>query len=224
MKSSRIFIVIGCVLFLSLSRTAAAAEYSGGARLGIGVSSIFGDSVQNLSPRFGFNIGLYATEWLSAKWGLQQELVIGARGSRWTSDPTLTLSTSMAYSNYATNFTYLEIPLLVKWRISDNEAVRPALYLGPTFAFPLVAEADYQGSLTDLMQKTNRFDFDVTAGASLDIRRDNFFIPIDIRYTLGLTNYAKGNADIDYYAHLRHGVFSISVGLGHLVDFKKKKD
>jgi hypothetical protein len=202
----------------------AATEYSGGARLGLNVSSIFGDSVQDLAPRVGFNFELYATEWLTDRWGFQQELVIDMRGARWTSDPTINPTTNNAYISYATNFTYLAIPLLAKWRITNNDAVRPSLFLGPTFAFPLIAEAYYLGNSTDMPAKTNWLDFDVTAGVSLDVRRDNFFVPIDIRYTLGLTNFAKGNPDLGYNADVKHGVFSISIGLGHIVNFKKNKE
>jgi hypothetical protein len=221
MKSSCGIIAVFLTTLLLLMRPAPAAEYSGGGRIGLNVSSIFGDSVQNLTSRVGFNFELYATEWLNPRLGLQQELVIDMRGGHWTSDPTESMTTVMAYNNYATNFTYLAIPLLVKWRFMNNDAVRPSLYLGPTLAFPLITEAEYNGNTRDMGPNTNKFDFDVTAGLSLDIRKGNVFIPVDIRYTYGLTNFAKTG---EYNAHVKHGVFSISAGLGHIVEFKKNKE
>jgi hypothetical protein len=202
-----------------LMSTASATEYSGGGRIGLNVSSIFGDSVQNLTSRVGLNVGLYAGEWFTPRLGLQEELLIDLRGGRWASDPTI--SNATAFDNYATNFTYLAIPILAKWRFSDNDALRPSVYLGPTFAFPLIAEAEYMGNTIDMMAFTNKFDFDVTVGLSLDIRRGNALIPIDIRYSYGLTNYVKSSV---YNAHLRHGVFSISIGLGTIVDLVKNKE
>jgi len=217
MKPALIRIALVGMALLSMNGPCGSAELSAGGRIGLNVSAIFGDTVQGLTPRFGFNVGLYTTQWLNEKLGLQEELVIDMRGERWTSDP----SALMSYSNYATNFTYLDIPLLVKWRFVNNDALRPSLYLGPTFAFPLIAQAEYMGNTKDMLEQTNRFDFDVTAGFSLDIRRGNAFIPIDVRYILGLTNFAKAS---DYNAHVTHGVFSISVGLGSLLDFQKHKE
>jgi hypothetical protein len=124
----------------------------------------------------------------------------------------------LAYNNYATNFTYLDVPILVKWRLSKNDDVRKALFIGPDLAFPLVAEAEYKGNTADMKMNTQPVDFGITAGFSVDIRRGAYFIPIDVRYMLSLTNFAKSS---DYDAHVMHGVFSISVGVGHILNFKK---
>jgi hypothetical protein len=217
MKSFYVKVALCGMAVLLMVREPLAAEISAGGRLGINVSSIFGDTVKSRVPRVGLNLGAYATQWFSERLGLQEELVIGTRGERWKSDPMGLL----AYNNYATNFTYLDVPILVKWRLSKNDNVRKALFIGPDLAFPLVAEAEYKGNTADMKMNTQPVDFGMTAGFSVDIRRGDYFIPIDVRYMLSLTNFAKSS---DYDAHVMHGVFSISVGVGHLVNFKKTEE
>jgi hypothetical protein len=216
MKSFFMKSALCCTVLLSLVWPGSALELSAGGRVGLNVSSLFGDSVKAMNPRVGFNLGLFAEEWLSERIGLQQDLILGTRGARWKSGQV----DYLAYDNFATVFTFLDIPLLVKWCFKKNDAARPALYFGPDFAFPLTAESVFEGTAKDMKKETQAFDFGLTVGASLDVRQGDAFIPIDIRYTLGLTNYAKSG---EYNAHVTHGVFSISAGLGHLINLKKDK-
>ncbi len=217
-SSKAIGIFLTVIFFSAGSFAEIVPEYSAGARLGINISSIYGDTVQTTMARVGLNIGMYFTAWLTDKIALQQEAVIGTRGERWK-DPNNV--DPFVYTRYATVSTYLDLPLLVKWRFYQSDALRPAVYIGPTCAIALVAESEYGTTSQDMMEKTNRFDFGITAGFSMDIRQGNYFIPVDIRYNLGLTNYVKPD---DYGTTARHGVLSVSVGLGHLLEFGKKKE
>jgi hypothetical protein len=217
MKPGHAKTVLFGLAVLCLAGSGSAAEISAGGRVGLNVSAIFGDTVQGLTPRVGFNLGLYSTQWLNEKLGFQEELMINTKGERWKSGEI----DYTAYNHYATSLTYLDIPLLVKWRFMANDALRPSLYAGPDLAFPLIADAAYNGNTVDMMQVTNGLDFGFTAGLSFDIRQGTMFIPLDIRYTLGLTDYAKTG---ELNLHQRNGVFSISAGLGFLLDFMKKKE
>lgn len=211
--------VFSAIIISSLRIDAAIVpEYSGGARLGINISSVYGDTVQTMMARVGLNIGLYFTAWLNDKIALQQEAVIGTRGERWK-DPNNV--DPFVYSRYATVSTYLDLPLLVKWRFYQSDALRPSVYFGPDCAIALVAESEFGTTSQDMMDKTNKFDFGLTAGFSMDIRQGDYFIPVDIRYNLGLLNYVKPD---EFNTTAKHSVISVSVGLGHLLEFGKKKE
>ncbi len=194
-----------------------AIELSMGARIGMNASGIIGDTSSIMVPRLGLCGAVFASEWINQRFGLQEELGFGSRGETWKAD---TVDWTI-YDNFATSFNYLDIPLLAKWRFIQNDLMRPVLYGGIDIGFPLVAEAEYLGNTVDMRSKTQPVDLGLTAGLSLDIKRGNEIIPIDIRYTWGATNFEN---NINYQVQLRHSVFSISAGFGWILDFAKKSE
>jgi hypothetical protein len=206
----------GCCVFLSvlfLCTAAGAAEYAAGGRVGLNLSAIFGDSIPGRTMGFGLNASVFFSAWLTERFGVQPELFLSTKGERWSVDD---------YGNwdhYATKLTYLEVPVLAKLKIVKSETLVPVFFLGPDLGLLLGASSEIKGSTLDQKPVTKSVDFGVTAGTSLEIRRNNSIIPIDIRYTLGLINYSK-----DAAYKVKNGVFSVSAGLGFLLNVKKEKE
>ncbi len=208
-----------CAVFclaVFLAQPASGTEFSGGARIGLNLSSIIGDTVTIMVPRFGLNGEIFACEWINESFGLQEELGIGSRGEAWKSSDSIDWG---VYDRFAGNFTYLDVPILAKWRFLQRENVRPVLYGGFTIGFPLVAEFEYLGNTSDLLQRTQPVDFGLTAGVSMEIKQGNAIIPIDFRYTWGATSFLKNP---DYPVQLHHSVFSLSAGFGWIFNMAKK--
>jgi hypothetical protein len=74
------------------------------------------------------------------------------------------------------------------------------------------------------MSRTQPVDVGLTAGFSLDWRRGNAVVPIDIRYSIGFIDFLKRDPSDPYDRTLLHSVFSISAGLGWIFDFTKQKE
>jgi hypothetical protein len=221
MKRNKGGLFAGILLVLVFLQSAPALEFSAGARLGLNVSGILGDTVKLNMPRFGLCVGAFASEWINESFGLQEELVIGFRGESLKNADSL----NPLWDRYPTHFTYLEVPILAKWKFLKRDKFRPVLYGGPNIAFPLISESVYVGGNTyDKMPQTQPVDVGLTVGLSLDMLRGNAVIPIDVRYTLGFIDFLKRDPQNPYDLRLTHSVFSISAGLGWIFDFTKKKE
>jgi hypothetical protein len=193
-------------------------ELSVGARIGLNLSSIIGDTETIMGPRIGINAEAFASEWFNENFGLQEEIGLGSRGESWKNSETVDFN---VLDKFASSLTYLEIPILAKWRFVQLENLRPVLYGGITLGFPIIAESEYFGNSTDMEQHTQPIDLGLTAGVSLDIKRGNAIIPIDLRYTWGATNYLNNP---NYPLVFHHSVLSLSVGFGWILDFAKKSE
>jgi Outer membrane protein beta-barrel domain len=219
MKKSLVAKASAAILFAALLvQPVQSAEISAGARLGLNVAGIIGDTATIMLPRVGFNLEAFSTQWFNQSFGLQEELGFGTRGFSWKDTSVVATNLSHQFPN---SFTYLEIPILAKWRFVQRENLRPTLYGGVTVGFPVYAQSVLTGSTQDLIQIIHPADLGLTAGLSLDIKRENLLIPIDIRYTWGATNFLN---NADYPVELHHSVFSISAGLGWILSMGKKKE
>ncbi|HUI91715.1 MAG TPA: porin family protein [Chitinivibrionales bacterium] len=213
----------GILLALAVAQASQAMEFSAGARLGLNVSGIIGDTSKLMMPRFGLCFGGFASEWINESFGLQEELMFDFKGESWKNQDSIDLS---IFNKYPTHFTYLDVPILAKWRFINKDKIRPVLYGGPYIGFPLISESvSYGGNTYDKMSSTQPVDVGLTAGLSLDCRMGaNGVIPIDIRYSIGLIDFYKRDAPNLYDRTLLQSVFSISAGLGWIFDFTKKKE
>jgi hypothetical protein len=212
---------IAAALLLTV-QASPAFELSAGGRLGMNVSGIIGDTVKMMTVRAGINASVFASEWLTETFGLQQEVGIGLKGGSWKNSVS---AGNQNTAGYPVRFTYLDIPILAKWKFLKNDMVRPVLFGGAAISFPLVAEAVYMGGNTsDQMSKTRPYDAGLAGGLSVEIKRRNAVIPIDIRYTFGLTDFLKHDAPDAYGVKLHHSAVSISAGVGWIFDFSKKNE
>jgi hypothetical protein len=212
----------GILLVLAFFQSAPALELSAGARLGMNVSGILGDTTKIMMPRFGFCFTAFASEWLNESFGLQEDLVVGFKGESLKNPDVID---DALWIRYPIHFVYLEVPILAKWKFLKRERFRPVLYGGPNIAFPVISDAvSYGGNTTDLMSKTQPVDVGLTAGFALEVKQGNAVIPVDIRYTIGFIDFLKRDEMDPYSIRLTHSVLSISIGLGWIFDLEKKKE
>lgn len=88
---------------------------------------------------------------------------------------------------------YLEIPILIKYKLSTSE-VKPPLFVGPTLGILLIGKmkSEATGSATeetDIKSKTRDTDWGIVLGASANVA----IVRVNARYTLGESTLEYGD-------------------------------
>jgi len=168
-----------------------------GAKVGLNLANITGDfDGDDLDAKTGFNLGVFAEISLSDKLIFQPELLFSTQGAK---------SEETNY-NYSLKLNYLNIPLMIKYAVTDKFA----LELGPQVGFLLSAneEETFNGETAsdeeDVKDYFKSIDFGLNFGASFDVSEK---IIIGARYNLGLSNIS----DIEDI-NVKNSLFSLSVG------------
>ncbi|SDX41576.1 porin family protein [Aequorivita viscosa] len=168
--------------------TTQAQEVRLGAKAGINVASLGGDTAGNLSlgARTSFHIGVLAEIPLAGKFAIQPELLYSSEGSDFSSFG----------SSYDLKLDYIRIPVLAKYYIIEGLSAE----LGPNFGVLVSAKADD----VDVKDGTNSFDVGLGVGASYRLNMGVFF---SLRYNKGFMNVN----DSDTFKQ-QSNVFQISAG------------
>jgi hypothetical protein len=92
---------------------------------------------------------------------------------------------------------YLEVPVLMKYKILPEGDYTPSLFAGPYVAFQMSAkgsatvEVDGVSQTEEMdMEEVKSIDLGITFGGSLGIKVGSGRIILDIRYSFGLTKIA----------------------------------
>ncbi len=167
------------------------------------------------SSRSGYQLGTFATFNLGSFLAIQPELLYTEKGIKVegrlaeTPDNTpgnVTLRYDLAEE---IKLTYLEIPVLVKFRIPIHGSVEPSLFAGPAFAFGAAGREDTELRLrvsnetlafdetftinTDI-NNLRGLDIGLVVGGDIKIRSGSTSFILDARYTVGIRAAYK---DID---------------------------
>ncbi len=111
---------------------------------------------------------------------------------------------------YTFKFNYLEIPILLKYKIPTSRKLKPNLFVGPCMAFKLSARLtgsykyednyaytgdsgynSYAAEVDEELDDIKTTDFGLVMGAGLDIEMGSSSLVIEARYNLGLTGLSK---------------------------------
>lgn len=185
-------------MMFSVSATAATLNLGvkGGMSLGTltgkGVEDMDSGSTVGMKPAFN-GYGFFSAD-LSSNLGLQAELGYVSKGKVWKDPDNDKNSISM-------NFSYLEIPLLVKGMFPMG-AVKPMIYAGPTFGLMLSStigeksdSPSFDTTITIEDSLRNGFEMGIALGGGTSYEVGPGAIILDIRYTIGLTSLLKLTQD-----------------------------
>jgi hypothetical protein len=128
---------------------------------------------------------------------------------------------------------YLEIPLLIKYKIPYKGPTVPEIFIGPYYGIKVSSEVinifddwdEYMIDLqTDLEDSIKKWDFGLVLGAGLSLEVCFGKLYLDARYSLGLVNILEDSADLNHKLKLvegfqnndsiRNKAFTIMVGWG----------
>lgn len=117
---------------------------------------------------------------------------------------------------------YIEIPLLVKFKIPNKSFIKPLFFFGPYAAYCLNAKAEQtafrETEEIDLEKYIKKWDFGLVFGAGLEFNLKGMNFLVDARYSFGFTNIAR-NYDEIYYEFtesdfIKNSAFVILIGAG----------
>lgn len=185
-------LLITAVVILSFT-TAQSQELRLGAKLGLNVASLGGDSygVGSLGSRTSFHIGGLAEIPLMGKFSLQPEILYSSEGSNW----------AFMSSDSDIKLDYIRVPVLAKFHIIEGLSAEA----GPVFGVLVKAEESESGD--DIKDNFKSFDAQFGIGASYRLNMGVFF---SIRYNKGLLNVNEED-EINSYKN-QSNVFQVSAG------------
>lgn len=99
----------------------------------------------------------------------------------------------------STHMGYLDVPVLMKMGFLHGSAAQPSLFLGPSLAVNLSANAKLEGEGTsidmDVKDQVADFELDLVVGGGVDFRVGERTVGLDLRYSKGLSNAAADGAN-----------------------------
>ncbi|WP_417861475.1 porin family protein [Winogradskyella sediminis] len=182
------------VALLSFS-AAQSQEFRLGAKLGLNVASLGGDSygIGSLGARTSFHIGGLAEIPLMGKLALQPELLYSSEGSDW----------SFGSGGNNIKLDYIRVPVLGKYYIIEGLSAEA----GPVFGVLVSANTDD----FDVKDEYKTFDAALGIGASYRLDMGVFF---SLRYNKGLLNVNEDYKEdgVTYSYKNQSNVFQVSAG------------
>ncbi|MEM9328481.1 MAG: porin family protein [Bacteroidota bacterium] len=188
MKKNSLSILL--ILTLTLwSYTASSQDVSLGAKAGLNISTIGGDS-DGVSAKAGIHLGAFAQVG-EDRFKFQPELIYSQQGAAIDGD-----------GNAKVRYNYLNIPLIAKFYPVAGEGFN--VQAGPQLGFMLVGELSNDDVDIDIKDDLNTVDFALGFGVGYDVQK---FV-IDARYNLGLSSTAEDDSFGDFPMR----TFQFSVG------------
>jgi len=201
-----VFILTAIVALLFSGSAFAQLGINPGVKGGITISSFsfsedaFDDIVSN---RTGFLGGAFLEIDPLGPLGFQIEALYIQKGSQIDSLENLTPETEF-------NFTYVDVPVLVKLQLSTPAPATPSIYAGPVFGFNLNAESEANGETSD-EEDVKGTDVGLAFGIDLALGAAGTKFIIDLRYMRGLTNILDGDGDSD--VEVKNNTFAAMLGV-----------
>lgn len=206
----QIFTILTIVLSLSTVATAQISDddFDWGVRLGLNYSSLGGADGGDYSVKTGGVIGLFTKHQLNNSFYLQPEINYTSKG----------VTDRVEIENYNYNFTlaftYIEVPVLVKFDFGHDvrDSFKPELFVGPFAAIKLNSELtldEDQNGHAIKIEDVKPFDYGFTFGGGLSTLIDNVDVFFELRYTYSIPSYDKSSENLD----VNHRVLTISVGM-----------
>ncbi|SHF79108.1 Outer membrane protein beta-barrel domain-containing protein [Fodinibius roseus] len=203
------------IFFLLLfSVTALAATAQGpmdritfGAHAGWSVSNISGN---HFEAKSGFTGGVSATLRMGGNFYIQPEVNFQQQGAKYVKE---FIIGDVVYRDAQLNMSYLQVPLLLKYRIAPANL---SIYAGPQVGFKLSAKEYIDGGSYNYESNNVRnTDFSGTYGLEYFFWRpdENVAFVLNARHFIGFTNFANYSyANMPDNSYQNHG-FVFSLGL-----------
>ncbi|MDO6597527.1 porin family protein [Oceanihabitans sp. 2_MG-2023] len=178
---------IAAIAVFGLSFGLQAQEVSFGAKAGVNLASIDGDS-NNTDMKVGFHVGGVAEIMFNDKLGVQPEILYSSQGGK----------EDIGDDNFKYNFDYINVPVMVKYFVIEGLSVET----GPQVGYLVNAKAKNDSDSIDL-DNIKDIDFGINFGAGYKMDSGILF---SVRYNLGIININDGGNDV------KNKVIQFSVG------------
>lgn len=178
----KIGIVLSFIMIFSVGAAQAQSQsVQEGVRVGINVATLTGSGAHNASSKLGFNGAFFLTYNFTNYFAIQPEAGVSFAGAK--GPLTLGGNTSNQYTDIKS--TYIQIPILAKFKLSSSSDFEPAIFVGPSFDFNVTNKYDVSSSANNLYPDSSPSFVSVggVIGVGANIQR----VVVDLRLDLGLT-------------------------------------
>ena len=176
--------IILITILLCLATSITALEISSkGFKLGINFARSTGEFIDDTKYKTGFIGGIFVSSRISDYFFIQPELLFSMKGYKIKSDDV----------DIKVTFSYIELPVLIKYELILEQFPKTELFFGPAFSFIIDAryksksgEETYSGKIENI----NPFDRGIVVGINIQkkINQKNI-INFDLRYNFGLMSW-----------------------------------
>ena len=199
-----ILLIFALMIVADISFGDIIAEY--GLKGGLSIMKIKSSDTQDSDSIVKPCFGAYLTVNYENGFAIQPELLLLMKGGK------------TDYSTYGILaveedvYTYLEVPVLAKYRLNSNDNIGLSIFAGPSIGMLLGThykltgyDADYlayllgintEGTAKDLGIDTNTFEFSLQFGTGMDFEIRSGTLTVDARYCIGLTNVIDTNPEV----------------------------
>lgn len=220
MKKSSLCIIVLCVLSVSLGGRLFSDELELGLKAGIlntkaeisrGLPGVTYGSMNEGS--FGASLSFF---FIGNQFGLQPEVYYAVKGFN-VLETDLGQEVSSKYK-----ISYIEIPVLVSYRLPLKGRIKPGVVFGPYVGFAQKAR-EVQTAFGDTQERElddnlKNVDFGLVFGGNVRYRLGSASIILDVRYGLGLANISKDITEVAYEFDendtIKNRAISIMLGVG----------
>jgi len=136
------------------------------------------------SPDIGLQLGIFYTHTIFKYFALQPELFYSQRGINF-------YKTKLYNTSYNLNVSYLEIPILFKYKIPLDWILAPSVLAGPYAALKLSANRTLnirEESSTKSISGVKNFDYGLVFAINFEFAELSLSPMLEIRFNLGLAN------------------------------------
>jgi hypothetical protein len=207
-------------LFLFLLAVISTESYANryGVKVGLNYSDIPGKIDFN-KYKIGYCLGYINYFQITENFDIQVELQYATKGAILTLDGRTEFGEMGGTFDLVYHFAYIEIPVLVKYKIGLDNSKHVGLFLGPQFSILTSAFWDIQdpenigieGRKRDIRDDTNNFDYGITCGLSYPFSISKLNCFVDIRYNLSLNKLWKSDESDWNWAH--HQLLYSAIGI-----------
>ncbi len=197
------------VILAGGASTGLAQERQIGLKAGLNVASVSfeGDSVDDYNSRMGFLGGGFTVLPVTGPMAIQIEALFSQKGAK--------LSVADEAVEATLELDYLDFPVMLRFRGPGSDSTRMHFFGGPSVGFRMGARSKIaysgssftEGSIDNIEDDIEAFDFGIVAGAGVDIGR---YLVIDARYSWGLSTV---NKDTSEGIEMKNRLFSIMGGV-----------
>jgi len=179
-------VLLAVAVIVGMASYADARKSFVGAKGGVNLARLNGDGTDELDSRNGFVGGAFFGIEFTDDFGMQFEGLYIQKGAE---GPFETANGDTV--NTAFKLDYVEFPVLFVAGLSDSKKVGFILFVGPTFAFNLSAEATDLDTNETKELDAESFEFGATFGGGVEYQLSSVSIVGDVRYDIGLTDAVK---------------------------------
>lgn len=154
-----------------------------GIKGGVNMSNLYSDSddIDDENALWGFNAGIFAAFPIADKVFIQPEILYTTKGAE------LDYNVSGVAGTNKFKLNYIEVPLLVRFNLTENFNVHVGGYASYLVNAKLTGEGDIEFDNELDADDFERFDAGLSAGVGLDFNP----VSIGLRYNYGLTTIGK---------------------------------